>query len=191
VSEPNDLGDLGDLEDDLAEEPDDHLDDDGVRGQQLLGASLHAELLERGFTLATAESLTGGALGDLVSAAPGASETYLGGVVSYATEVKKRVLGVREGTVEKHGVVSEQCAVEMAEGVRSLMGTTWGVSTTGVAGPAEQEGKPVGLVFVAVSGPAGSRCKELRLDGDRAEIRRQTCTAAATLVLETVVDTGP
>ena len=168
-------------------EPDDEPDDDGVHGQQLLGASLHAELLERGMTLATAESLTGGALGDLVSASPGASETYLGGVVTYATEVKIRVLGVREATVEKHGVVSQECAVEMAEGVRTLVGATWGVATTGVAGPTEQEGKPVGLVFVAVAGPDGSRCEELRLHGDRAEVRKETCTAAAALVLESVV----
>jgi PncC family amidohydrolase len=162
-------------------------DDDGVRGQQLLGAHLHAELLERGTTLATAESLTGGALGDLVSASPGASETYLGGVVSYATEVKVRVLGVRKETVEEDGVVSAQCALEMAEGVRALVGADWGVSTTGVAGPTEQEGKPVGLVFLAVAGPEGTRTEELRLDGDRAEIRRDACTAAAELVLETVV----
>jgi nicotinamide-nucleotide amidase len=160
---------------------------DEARDQQLVAATLHAELLRRGQTLATAESLTGGALGDLVSAAPGASETYLGGVVSYATEVKVRVLGVRQETVDEHGVVSEQCAREMATGVRQLLGADLGVSTTGVAGPTEQEGKPVGTVFVAVAGPDGVACRRLELDGDRAEIRSQTCVAAATLTLETVV----
>ena len=158
-----------------------------MHGVQLIGASLHAELLRRGLTLATAESLTGGALADLVSASPGASETYSGGVVSYATGVKVGLLGVSPQTVREHGVVSEACAFEMADGVRRLIGTDLGVSTTGVAGPTEQEGKPVGTVFVAVAGPDGTRGRQLRLDGDRAEIRDQACVAAATLVLETVV----
>jgi nicotinamide-nucleotide amidase len=163
----------------LAEDTDD---------QQLLGATLHAELVRRGATLATAESLTGGALGDLISASPGASETYPGGVVSYATEVKTGVLGVRQATVDEYGVVSAECAREMAERVRALLGTDWGVSTTGVAGPTEQEGKPVGTVFVAVAGPDGVRHRQLDLDGDRAEIRQQTCVSAAKLVLEALVD---
>ena len=156
--------------------------------QQLLGASVHAELLRRRATLATAESLTGGALGDLLSASPGASETYLGGVVSYATEVKTRLLGVRQSTVDEHGVVSAECAREMAERVRDLLGTDWGVSTTGVAGPTEQEGKPVGTVFVAVAGPDGTRHGELGLDGDRAEIRQRSCVSAAKLMLEALVE---
>jgi nicotinamide-nucleotide amidase len=160
---------------------------DGIPDDQVLGAALHAELLRRGGTLATAESLTGGALGDLVSASPGASETYLGGVVSYATEVKVQVLGVAKSTVDEYGVVSSQCALEMAEGVRAVIGTDWGVSTTGVAGPTEQEGKPVGLVYVGVCGPDVSRCEELHLQGDRSHIRHQTCVTAASLLLETVV----
>jgi nicotinamide-nucleotide amidase len=163
--------------------------DDGVHGPQLIGAGLHAELIRTGMTLATAESLTGGALADLVSAAPGASETYLGGVVSYATEVKVRLLGVRESTVSEHGVVSAECAVEMANGVRALVGSDWGVSTTGVAGPTTQEDKPVGTVFVAVAGPDGARARELHLAGDRAEIRDRTCTEAAAMVLEELTGT--
>jgi nicotinamide-nucleotide amidase len=163
----------------LAEDSDD---------QQLLGATLHAELVRREATLATAESLTGGALGDLISASPGASETYPGGVVSYATEVKTGVLGVRQATVDEYGVVSAECAREMAQRVRALLGTDWGVSTTGVAGPTEQEGKPVGTVFVAVAGPDGVQHRQLDLDGDRAEIRQQTCVSAAKLVLEALVD---
>jgi PncC family amidohydrolase len=158
--------------------------------QQLLGAGLHAELLRRGMSLSTAESITGGALGDLVSAAAGASETYLGGVVTYATEAKIKLLGVAQGTVDEHGVVSEQCASEMAAGVRALLGADWGVATTGVAGPTEQEGKPVGTVYVAVAGPADAVVRRLRLDGDRAEIRAKTCTAAAKLVLETLTGEG-
>lgn len=164
--------------------------------QQVLGATLHAELLRRGMTLATAESLTGGALGDLVSASAGASETYLGGVVTYATETKVRLLGVAQATVDEHGVVSEQCAREMACGVRSLVGSDWGVATTGVAGPTEQEGKEIGTVFVAVAGPEGRQgpgdvvARQLHLDGDRAQVRAAACTAAAALLLETVTGQG-
>lgn len=156
--------------------------------QQIIGATLHAELLRRGLTLATAESLTGGALGDLVSAAPGASETYLGGVVSYATSVKVGLLGVRQETVDECGVVSAACAREMASGVRKLVGADWSVSTTGVAGPAQQEGKPVGTVFVGIAGPDGAVAHELHLEGNRAEIRERACTAAASTVLERVMD---
>jgi nicotinamide-nucleotide amidase len=151
-----------------------------------LGSELRGELLARGMTLATAESLTGGLLADLASAPPGASETYVGGVVSYATRVKVAVLGVREETVEEHGVVSEQCAREMAEGVRALMGADWGVSTTGVAGPTTQEDKPVGTVFLAVAGPTGTTCHERRFEGDRSHIRGLASVAAARLVLQRV-----
>jgi nicotinamide-nucleotide amidase len=152
-------------------------------------ATLQAELLRRSAMLATAESLTGGRLGDVLSAAPGASDTYLGGVVSYATEVKQRVLGVSEETVAKHGVVSAECAEEMAAGVRGLVGADYAVSTTGVAGPTSQEGKPVGLAFVGVAGPDGVRSERFQFDGDRAEIREKVVLAAVDLVLETVTGT--
>ena len=153
-----------------------------------LGAQLHAELLARGKMVATAESITGGGLGGLLSAAPGASETYLGGVVSYATAVKQQLLGVTDQTVEEDGVISAACAREMAAGVRDLLKSDFAVSTTGVAGPSEQEGKPVGLVYVGVAGPHGARAVELKLDGDRAEIREQACLEAVRAVLESVVD---
>jgi nicotinamide-nucleotide amidase len=155
---------------------------------QDLGAQLHAELLARGKMVATAESITGGGLGGLLSAAPGASETYLGGVVSYATAVKQQLLGVTDRTVEEDGVISAACAREMAAGVRDLLKSDFAVSTTGVAGPSEQEGKPVGLVYVGVAGPHGARAVELKLDGDRAEIREQACLEAVRAVLESVVD---
>ncbi len=158
--------------------------------QMSLAGALQAELLRRSQMLATAESLTGGRLGDVLSAAPGASDTYLGGVVSYATEVKQKVLGVSDETVEKHGVVSAECAEEMAVGVRDLVGADYAVSTTGVAGPTTQEGKPVGLVFIGVAGPDGVRSERFEFDGDRAEIREQVVKAAVDLVLATVTGTG-
>ena len=142
-------------------------------------------LVERGETLATAESLTGGLVGDLLTSVPGSSAFYLGGVIAYATEVKRAVLGVSEETVEKYGVVSAECAAEMAAGALARTGATWAVSTTGVAGPEPQEDKPVGLVYVAVDGPR-SAVRELRLEGDRGAIRRQACEEAFIALLQTV-----
>lgn len=152
-----------------------------------LGSQLHAELLSRALTVATAESLTGGAVADLVSGTPGASATYVGGVVSYATAVKQQLLGVSQATVDRHGVISARCAAEMATGVRQLLGADFGVSTTGVAGPDAQEGKDVGLVYVGVAGPAGVETYEMHLDGDRAGIRAEATRRAVATLLETVV----
>lgn len=165
-------------------------DTEPASDQMTLASALHAELFGRSQMLATAESLTGGRLGDVMSAAPGASDTYLGGVVSYATEVKHQVLGVSEATIEQHGVVSAECAEEMAVGVRDLVGADWGVSTTGVAGPAQQEGKPVGLVFIGVAGPGVVRSERFDFDGERAEIREKVVKAAIDLVLECVRGAG-
>ena len=127
-------------------------------------ADLHALLVERGETVASAESLTGGGLADLLSSTPGASSSYVGGVVGYATSVKVKVLRVPVGLVERYGVVSEECAGAMATGARDVLGATWAVSTTGVAGPTEQEGQPVGTVFVGIAGPGGVTVSELALD---------------------------
>lgn len=158
--------------------------------QMTLASGVQAELLRRSAMIATAESLTGGRLGDVLSAAPGASDTYLGGVVSYATTVKTKVLGVSEETVEKHGVVSAECAEEMASGVRDLVDADYAVSTTGVAGPTTQEDKPVGLVFIGVAGPEGVRSRRFEFDGDRAEIREKAVKAAIDLVFATVRGTA-
>ncbi len=155
-----------------------------------LGAQLHAELLLRGQTVSSAESLTGGAVAQTLSATPGASATFVGGVVSYATAVKVAVLGVPESLVEEHGVVSAACATAMAQGVRALLGTDWAVSTTGVAGPDRQEDKPVGLVYVGLAGPDGARAAELHLTGDRAGIRAAAVEAAVSLALEAVRAVG-
>jgi PncC family amidohydrolase len=152
-----------------------------------LGARLHGELLRRGLTVATAESLTGGAVADLVSGTPGASATYVGGIVSYATSVKQQLLGVSPATVERHGVVSARCAAEMATGVRALLGADLAVSTTGVAGPDAQEGRPVGLVYVGVAGPTGVETYEMHLSGDRGAIRAEAARRAVETLLETVV----
>ncbi len=143
-----------------------------------LAESVHDLLKGRGETVATAESLTGGQLASLLTAAPGASETFLGGVVSYATEAKIEVLGVDPGLVERHGVVSAECARAMARGARVLMRATYAVSTTGVAGPDDQEGKPPGTVYVGVAGPRGDSALALELVGGRSAIQDRTCSEA-------------
>jgi PncC family amidohydrolase len=128
--------------------------------------------------VATAESLTGGLLGMLLTETPGASATYVGGVVAYASALKTSLLGVPEALVEAHGVVSAECAQAMARGVRDLTGASFGLSTTGVAGPEPQEGKPVGTVFVGVDGPDGGAALALELVGSRAVIRERACAEA-------------
>lgn len=144
-------------------------------------SALHLALLGRGQRVGCAESLTGGELAALLSATPGASATFVGGVVSYATEVKRQLLGV---TAEQ--VVSADCATEMAAGVRTLLGLDWALATTGVAGPESQEGRPVGTVFVALAGPRGVQSAPLLLDGDRSAIRSAACAAALELLLTEV-----
>lgn len=141
-------------------------------------------LRQRAATVSTAESLTGGRLAAALTAVPGASASYVGGVVAYATEVKVSVLGVSPAIVEQHGVVSAECAVAMARGVRGLTGATYGVATTGVAGPTEQEGKPVGTVFVGLCGPSSGDAVALELAGDRAGIVAQTVDRALTALLD-------
>jgi nicotinamide-nucleotide amidase len=138
-----------------------------------LAARLHQALLARGETVGCAESLTGGGLADLLSGTPGASATFAGSVTSYATRVKRDLLGVTAAQV-----VSADCASQMAAGVRELLGVDWALSTTGVAGPEKQDDKPVGTVYVGVAGPKGVQVQRLSLDGDRASIREQACRAA-------------
>ena len=149
-----------------------------------LAVRVHEALLSRHQTVATAESLTGGLLGGLLTATSGSSETYRGGVVSYATDVKQSLLGVSEEVVATYGVVSAECAAQMAAGVRRLLGADWALSTTGVAGPTLQEGKPPGTVHVALAGPAGVRSDALELAGDRAAVREGTCRRVLGLLLE-------
>jgi PncC family amidohydrolase len=138
-----------------------------------LAAQVHRALLARGEVAGCAESLTGGGLAALMSSTPGSSATFAGGVVSYATRVKRDVLGVTAAQV-----VSADCASQMAAGVRRLLGVDWALSTTGVAGPEKQDDKPVGTVYVGVAGPLGVQVHRLALHGDRDAIRDAACRAA-------------
>ena len=137
-----------------------------------------ALLQERGQTLATAESLTGGRLASALTGVPGASRSYVGGVVAYATSVKEMVLGVPAELVAQYGVISAECALAMARGAAGVTGATWGIGTTGVAGPDLQEGKPAGTVHVGLVGPGASTALALELVGGREAIQDRTCQEA-------------
>ncbi|MFT4082315.1 MAG: CinA family protein [Nocardioides sp.] len=144
---------------------------------ELAAAVLAAARLHHA-TIATAESLTGGQLAAALTSVPGASTSYLGGVVTYATRLKQDLLGVPDEVVATVGVVSAECAEAMADGVRRLTGATHAVATTGVAGPDAQEGKPAGTVYVGLASPGGTRAVRLAVGGDRARIQHDTCVDA-------------
>jgi nicotinamide-nucleotide amidase len=150
-----------------------------------LAESIIVELSRRGETLASAESLTGGMIGALLTDVPGASASYLGGVISYATRLKVTLAGVDRSTLAEVGPVAERTAAEMARGVAERCDSDWGLASTGVAGPDPQDGHQVGQVFVAVSHRArGLRVEELALQGGRAAIRDQTASAALALLAD-------
>jgi nicotinamide-nucleotide amidase len=130
-----------------------------------------------GATLATAESLTGGLVCATLVSVPGASDVVRGGVVAYAAEVKVATLGVSQALVDERGTVDPEVAAAMATGVRERLGATYGVSTTGVAGPGPSEGKPAGTVHVALAGPHGVETRPLHLVGDRDQTRTGTVDA--------------
>jgi nicotinamide-nucleotide amidase len=135
------------------------------------GERLVELLTGRGETVASAESLTAGLVCATVADTPGASLVLLGGVVAYAPRVKVALLGVPAELIDRVGTVHPDVAIAMAEGVRARLGATWGLSTTGVAGPGPAEGKPAGTVHVAVAGPSGTATRALELKGDRAAVR--------------------
>lgn len=147
---------------------------------RLLGAA--------GATVATAESLTGGLVGAALTAVPGASATYRGGVVAYATDLKADLLGVPRALLAAHGAVHPEVATAMADGVRRSAGATYGLATTGVAGPEPQDGQPVGQVWVAVSGPDGAEVVGLQPAGalGRDEVRAAAVHAALSLLRGTL-----
>ena len=149
-----------------------------------MAADLIARLTAAGQTVAVAESLTGGLVTAALTEIPGASLVVRGGVIAYATDLKAQLLEVDEALLAQAGAVDAEVAEQMARGVRSLTGATYGLSTTGVAGPDEAEGKPVGTVYVAVSRPGSSRVKALRLDGDRRQVRADTVLAVLSLLAE-------
>ncbi len=134
-------------------------------------------LRHRGFSLGVTESLTGGLMGARFTAVPGASDVFRGGIVCYASDVKFSLLGVPEGPV-----VTAQAARFMAEGARRVLGADVALATTGVAGPAEQEGQPVGTVFLGLAMDGASEARQVQLPGDRQRIRQYAVINAVNLL---------
>ena len=134
------------------------------------------------FTLAVAESCTGGMLGERITSIPGSSDVFLGGVIAYHNEVKRSLLGVRAEAIERSGAVSEEVVLQMASGVRERLGADVGVAVTGIAGPAGgTPEKPVGLVWIAVHA-SEVKARRFHVGGDRAEIRQRAAQAALEMV---------
>ena len=163
-------------------------------GDRIFGADdetiervIRRELEERGWTIGTAESATGGLVGRRLTSLPGASETFRGSVGAYASDLKRSILGVSESTIDEHGVVSEPTAEAMAEGARSVLGVDVAVAVTGSAGPEPLE-QPVGTMIVAVATPTSTTVRTLHMPGDRERVRAHTATAALHLVLRAILD---
>ncbi len=155
--------------------------------EQTRGAVELVDALRRcGWTLACAESLTGGLVAAAIVDVPGASDVFRGGVVAYATDLKAAVLGVSSGQLEQTGPVDREVALQMARGARSVLAADCGVATTGVAGPGPADGHEAGTVWIAVSGPRREFARELHLPGGRSEVRSETVRAAIELVMETL-----
>jgi nicotinamide-nucleotide amidase len=158
------------------------------RDSELAGrlAQLHRLLAEQQQTVAVAESVTGGLLAAALTSTAGASATFRGGLVVYATDLKARLAGVPESLLAEQGPVAAQVALELARGVRGRLSASWGVGVTGVAGPQPQDGKAVGTVFVSVVGPSSDdgieSVSELNLTGDRNMIRVQIVEQAVALL---------
>lgn len=143
--------------------------------QEILGN----ELLKHKATLSTAESCTGGYIAHLITSIPGSSRYFNGAVVSYSNDVKASILGVSADSLNTYGAVSEEVVKQMAEGVREKLGTTYSIATSGIAGPdGGTEEKPVGTVWIAISGPAGTLAKMHQLYGGREQIIQRTTLLA-------------
>jgi nicotinamide-nucleotide amidase len=153
------------------------------RSNETLEEVVGKSLKMRGYTLATAESCTGGLLAGRITDVPGSSEYFLEGVVSYSNEAKINLLGVPKKLIETHGAVSEQVAGAMAAGIRKRAGSTFGISVTGVAGPGGgSPEKPVGLVYIALADDSQTTTRKFIFPGDRQFIRTLSVNAALDLV---------
>lgn len=147
-----------------------------------LAARVIAQLAAGGVTVAVAESLTGGLLAAALTSVPGASVVVRGGVVAYSTDLKATLLGVDPSLLDRVGPVDPEVAAAMARGARTALTATFGVATTGEAGPDSATGHPVGTVHVAVSGPGGDEVESMVVGGDRAAVRGAAVVAALGLL---------
>lgn len=157
-----------------------------------LASTVLTLLQARGERVATAESCTGGNVGAMLTAVPGSSLAYVGGVVAYDNSVKVRELGVPPETLDRVGAVSEETALAMAAGARERLGADFGISTTGIAGPGGgTDEKPVGLVWLAVAGPDGAHARSIQFRGGRAAIQTRASVALLGLLWNFLVKREP
>ncbi|RIE06873.1 CinA family protein [Candidatus Cryosericum terrychapinii] len=157
-----------------------------------VAGALLSVLAQHGWCLGTAESLTGGMVGAAITAVPGASVSYMGGVIGYADREKTALLGVPVELLKQRGADSAEVAEAMAQGCRERLNVQVGLATTGVAGPASDDrGTPVGTVFVACATPRACTVERLLLDGDRLHIRVESTRAALRLAIRLVAATLP
>lgn len=143
-----------------------------------LSTTIVESLKSTGETLSIAESLTGGALTSEIVSVPGASHILKGSIVAYSVEIKVHELSVSQDIIDKVGVVSEEVALAMAEGVKARMNSTWSIASTGVAGPGPHHGIPAGTVWLAIVGPDTRETVKLALEGDRERVRRGAVESA-------------
>ncbi len=152
-----------------------------------LARQVQAVLTERGLTLATAELCTGGLIGHVLTEIPGSSDYYVGGVISYSDQLKRSELGVNLRTLERHGAVSAQTCVAMAEGARHRYGSSLAVAVTGVAGPGGgSAAKPIGLTYVAIADEDGHDVRRAIWHDERHANKLHSAEAALTLILARV-----
>lgn len=161
---------------------------EGAEADLLVDARVLLNALARhGWYLGTAESLTGGMVGQTITAVPGASVSYAGGVISYLDREKTALLGVPAGMLKERGAVSAEVAEAMARGCRKKLNVQVGLATTGVAGPtSDDRGTPVGTLFVACATPTAHMVERLMLDGDRYHIRVESTRAALRLAIRLI-----
>ena len=143
-------------------------------------------LIAAGETVAVAESLTGALVAAALTSVPGSSAVFRGGIVAYATELKTALLGVPAELLSRHGPVHAEVAAAMAAGVRERLGASYGLATTGVAGPGSAGGKPAGTVFIAVLAPSGLVGCQLNLAGDRSHVRIGSVREIMSLLVRTL-----
>jgi nicotinamide-nucleotide amidase len=149
--------------------------------QETLASVVGTLLRQRGWRLATMESCTGGLLASMITDVPGSSDSFEGGIVSYATEIKV-AMGVEQRTIDTFGVISDETALAMARAACAQLHTQVGVGITGVAGPDGQDGHPVGEVHIGIVSPLGEVVRQLNLRADRAEIKQRAALTALDLV---------
>ena len=161
----------------------------GEEEDESIEASIGSILTDKGFTLATAESFTGGKIAEQLTAIPGASKYFKGSVVSYATETKIKLLGVDEDLIKKHSVVSEEVAVAMARNVKQILDTDFAIATTGNAGPTKGDSdEPVGTVFIAISTPERSFAQKFTMGNHRERIVQKSVNKAFELLQKEILN---